>query len=211
MTAFTAEQLANTKMLAFLVDQYPLPPANNNPAFRVKFAVIVAALTECSLKDITYGDIGSSSLGFMQQTAGYGSAGGRLNPVTSVDMFLNGGPQGQPAFLKTPWTRGDYPSICRAVQAVQGSQFDGKTLTDGKTINKATGKPYPAGTPLPYADNYINNIADALDALAQAGILPVPPPPPVNPVITQLVPIIAQLTTVDQLLTAAVTALQAIK
>lgn len=55
MTTFTAEQLANTKMLAWLVDQYPLPPANNYPAFRVKFAVTVAALTECSLKDISFG------------------------------------------------------------------------------------------------------------------------------------------------------------
>lgn len=198
MTTFTPEQLANTKMLAFLVDQYPLPPADNHPAFRVKFAVIVAALTECSLKDITYGDIGSSSLGFMQQTAGYGPAGGRLNPVTSVDMFLNGGPQGQPAFLKTPWTRGDYPLLCRCVQQVQGSQFD------GKTIDPKTGQPYP------YAGNYIGNIADALDALAQAGIPPVPPPTG-NPAVAQLVPIIAQLTTIDQLLTTAVTALKAVK
>lgn len=188
MTAFTPNQLANARLLAYLTDQYPVPAATNNPKYRLKFAVIVAAFTESSLGDLNYGDAGSTSVGFFQQTNGYGTLGARMNPVTALEMFLNGGPQSQTAFLKTTWEYGDYPSICRCVQQVQKSQFN------GTTVDPKTGQPYPL------AGNYIGNINVAIDVLGQIGIPQVAPPT-----------LAAQLAAVDTALTTASAALHAIK
>lgn len=177
VTVFSPAQLLNARLLCWLVDQYVLPVQDNNPPRRVKWAVVNCAFTEASLINLNSGDAGSSSVGFFQQTAGYGPLIDRLHPPKTLDMFLSGGPQGQPAFLKQQWQRGDYPWLCRQIQAVQGSQFD------GRTVDPSTGRPYV------YADNYVRNINVTNEILAAIGI-PLTQP---QTVAQQIAPIIAAL------------------
>lgn len=125
---------------------------------RVALGVICCALTEASLLDILHGDTNpdgtpTTSLGFFQQTSGYGTAQARIDPAMAVTMFLDGGPQGQRAFLQQPYAAGTLNDLARCIQAVQQSQFD------GKTIDPSTGKPYPL------AQNYIDNMPTALETL----------------------------------------------
>lgn len=150
----TAFQLEDAAALWAIVELRPNLPD------RVALAVICAALDESSLLNVTHGDLNpdgtpTTSLGFYQQTAGYGTAQARLDPAIATTMFLDGGPQGQPAFLKQSYMAGTLDDLARCIQAVQQSQYD------GVTIDPSTGKPYVL------AQNYIDAMPIALDILRQ--------------------------------------------
>jgi hypothetical protein len=125
---------------------------------RVSVAVICCAITEASLRNLPIGDRSpitgqqSTSLGLFQQTAGYGPAADRMDPGKALGMFLDGGPQGQPAFLKTAYNTGDLDRLAECIQFVQGSEYDGKQHYDMIARRYVT---------RPFAANYKANVAAA--------------------------------------------------
>lgn len=173
MTTFNADQLANGKAMAQLVAGQPR---------RIQECVFTAGLVECSYltSQMHTGDISSatgkqsSSLGWFQQTKAWGSAVARMVLATSLQLFLNGGPDGQRGLYNLDWQNDSntVPDLC---QMVQGSQFDGKTNWPGQGI-------------LPWAQNYkdaypaavemldlskgatVTTITDMADVLRGAGI-----------------------------------------
>lgn len=152
----TAFQLEDAAALWAIVQLRNIPVMPD----RVALAVICCVLDESSLLNVTHGDVApdgtpTTSLGFFQQKAGYGTAQARLDPAIAVTAFLDGGPDSQPAFLKQPYMTGTLDDLARCIQNVQQSQYN------GKDIDPSTGKPYV------FAQNYINNMPVALDILRQ--------------------------------------------
>lgn len=161
MLTLTSEQEATARLL------YGLVKARNLPS-RVAVGVICCAITEASLKNLPVGDRSpitgqqSTSLGLFQQTAGYGPAADRMDPGKALAMFLDGGPQGQPAFLKTAYNGGSLDQLAECVQFVQGSEYDGKPHYDmiaRRWITRPFAANYKANMPL--AQQIVSDIEGA--------------------------------------------------
>jgi hypothetical protein len=170
----TAIQQSNARLL------FDLTTVRHGLPTRVALAVICCALTESSLINTPLGDISpvtgqqSTSCGFFQQTAGYGPRADRMDPAKALDMFLAGGPQGQPAFVATDWNVGDLNHLADCIQAVQRSEYDG---LPHRGITRPYAANYRANMPLAQqittaleATSMGRMLVDLADVLRAAGV-----------------------------------------